>query len=436
MVQGSADAGAGLRSGTPIDRAACVAADLRDPLAPFRDEFDLPVGVIYLDGNSLGALPRGAAERARDVVEQEWGRGLVSSWNTHGWAGLSQRIGDKIGLLIGGGEGACVATDTTSANLFKALSAALAMQRRERPERRTILAERASFPTDLYIAEGLIRLLGEADGRGWELRLIDGPDQLDAALDDDVAVVMLTHVDYRTGAMWDMRRTTERAHDAGALVIWDLCHSVGAVPLDLTAADADFAVGCTYKYLNGGPGSPAFVWVAPRHQARAEQPLSGWWGHRSPFEMRPGYEPAIGIARFLSGTQPILSLATMEVGVDLAVRADETLLREKSLALTSLFIRLVEDRLAGHPLTLITPRDEARRGSHVSFRHPDGYAVMQALIAQGVIGDYREPEVLRFGFTPLYVGYADVWDAVETLRRVLDDELWRSPEFEVRGAVT
>jgi len=425
------------------DREACLAADRADPLAGYRDEFALPEGVVYLDGNSLGARPRKAAERARAVLEQEWGEDLIGSWNKHHWFELPARIGNKIGRLIGGGEGNCVATDTTSINVFKALAAALRIQRQDHPERRVIVSERENFPTDLYMAEGLIEFLGAGgdSAGGYELRLIDSAAEdaeaaLAGALGDDVAVVTLTHVNYRSGYMWHLDRATRAAHDAGALMIWDLCHSAGAVPVDLSRANADFAVGCTYKYLNGGPGSPAFVWVAPKHQARAEQPLSGWWGHRKPFDMAVGYEAAPGAQRFLVGTQPILSLATMEVGIDIALSVDEARLREKSLALTSLFIRLVEERCAAHPLTLITPRDEASRGSHVSFRHPEGFAVMKALIEQGVIGDYREPEVLRFGFTPLYVGYADVWDAVETLRRVLDEEIWRAPEFQLRGAVT
>lgn len=413
-------------------RAACHEADEADPLRSFRDRFDLPEGVIYLDGNSLGAAPRAARTRALQVLERDWATDLIGSWNKNHWFELPTRIGDKIGKLIGASPGTCVATDTTSINVFKALAAALQIQELDHPGRRVIVSERENFPTDLYLAEGLIGLLD----RGYELRLFDSPSELTDALNDEVALALLTQVNYRTAELWDMAQTTRQIHDAGALVVWDLCHSVGALPIDLERADADFAVGCTYKYLNGGPGSPAFVWVASAHQNRVTQPLSGWWSHAQPFEMAADYVPEHGIRRFLSGTQPILSLATMESGIDLALEADMTLVREKSLALTSLFMRLVEQRLAQHPLTLVTPTEASRRGSHVSFRHADGYAVMQALIAHGVIGDYREPEVLRFGITPLYVGYVDVWDAVETLRQILDDELWRAPHFQARGAVT
>ncbi len=415
-----------------LTREACVAADANDPLGAFRDRFDLPDGVIYLDGNSLGAAPKAAAERANEVLRKEWATDLIGSWNKNHWFALPSRIGDKIGRLIGASSGTCVATDTTSINIFKALGAALQIQELDRPGRRVIVSERENFPTDLYMTQGMIEYLGQ----GYELRLIDDKLSLAAALDDDVAVVLLTQVNYRSGALWDLAETTHQIHETGALAIWDLCHSVGALPINIEGAGADFAVGCTYKYLNGGPGSPAFIWVARQHQNRVIQPLSGWWGHSNPFAMSPAYEPANGISRFLSGTQPILSMATMEVGIDLALEVHQDALRHKSIALTELFIRLVEQRMPQHPLTLITPRDPDRRGSHVSFRHPDGYAVMQALIAEGVIGDYREPEVLRFGLTPLYLGYTDVWDAVETLRRVLDDELWRDPRFHARGAVT
>lgn len=418
------------------DRRACVVADEADPLAHFRQEFSLPEGVIYLDGNSLGARPVAAAARAAAVLEQEWGHDLIGSWNKHHWFELPSRIGEKICRLIGGSAGGCVVTDTTSINVFKALAAALRIQRETHPERRVIISERENFPTDIYMVQGLIELLGEVEGARYELRLVDDVDSLRDVLGDDVAVTLLTHVNYRTGRMWEMTGVTEMVHSAGSLMIWDLCHSAGAVSIDLTRAGADFAVGCTYKYLNGGPGAPAFIWAAEQHIPRAWQPLSGWWGHLAPFAMAEKYEPAAGIERFLCGTQPILSMATMEVGVDLALAADHELVRAKSLDLTSLFIQLVEDRIPDFPLTLITPREVASRGSHVSFRHPHGFAVMNALIDNGVIGDYREPEVLRFGITPLYLGYADIWDAVDILRRVLEEELWRAPEYQRRGAVT
>ncbi|PRI10628.1 kynureninase [Leucobacter massiliensis] len=413
-------------------REQCLALDAADPLAASRELFALPAGVIYLDGNSLGAMPRNAPERAREVVEQEWGRDLIGSWNKHHWFELPTRLGAKIARLVGGERGACVVTDTTSVNIFKVLGAALELQRAVDPGRRVIVSERENFPTDLYVIEGMVEWLD----RGYELRLIDEDAPLEDALGVDVAVVLLTQVNYRTGRLWDLAAATAQIHASGALAIWDLCHSAGAVPVGLDAAGADFAVGCSYKYLNGGPGSPAFVWVGEQHLGSARQPLTGWWGHARPFDMEPGYEPASDIRRFQVGTQPILSLATAECGIDIALGADGAALRRKSIALSSLFIELVETRLAAHPLTLVTPRDPARRGSHVSFRHPEGFAVMKALIAQGVIGDYREPEVLRFGFAPLYNGFAEVWDAVEALRRVLDEELWRAPEFGERGAVT
>lgn len=413
-------------------REACVAADRQDPLAPLKARFDLPPGVLYMDGNSLGVMPRAAAARAAEVITQEWGTGLIRSWNTAGWFELPSRLGDKLAGLLGAKAGELVITDTTSLNIFKALAASLRIQQKRQPGRRVILSERDNFPTDLYMIQGMIDLLQQ----GYEMRLIDDELPLDRALDEDVAVVLLSHVNYRSGQMHDMAAVTRKAHERGALVIWDLAHAAGAVPVDLNGADADYAVGCTYKYLNGGPGSPAFIWVAPRHIPDFWQPLSGWWGHQRPFDMTVAYEPAGGIRRYLCGTQPIVSLAMVECGLDVAREADMAEVRRKSLALGDLFIALVEERCAGHPLTLVTPRDHAQRGSHVSLRHPNGYEVMQALIARGLIGDYREPEVLRFGLTPLYFGYADVWDAVEILKDVLDSKAWDKPEFKQRSAVT
>jgi kynureninase len=414
----------------------CQRRDADDPLAPLRALFQLPPGVIYLDGNSLGPLPRATPERIAQAVREEWGEGLIRSWNTAGWFELPQRVGDKIATLVGARAGEVVATDSTSINLFKVLSVALSIAAADAPQRRTIVSERSNFPTDLYIAEGLCR------ERGFTLRLVE-PQEIAAVVDDDTAVLMLTHVNYRTGAMHDMAAVTRAAHAAGALVVWDLAHSAGAVEVDLQAADADFAIGCGYKYLNGGPGAPAFVWVHPRHADRAWQPLSGWWGHAAPFTFTPDYQPAAGVARYMCGTQPILSLTALDCGLDTLLAAQPlggmAALRRKSLALTDLFIALVEERCAGHGLGLATPRAHALRGSQVCLTRDEGaHAIVQALIARGVIGDFRAgaPAILRFGFTPLYLGYEDVWNAVEHLRAVLVDEEWRRPEFHRLQAVT
>ena len=411
-------------------RDDCLAMDARDPLAPLRARFDLPDGVIYLDGNSLGARPRAALARSQQVVAQEWGRDLIRSWNSAGWFAMPKRLGDRLAPLIGAHAGEVVVTDTTSLNLFKALAAALAIQQQNNPARRTIVTERANFPTDIYMAEGLTRWLE----RGYRVRLVDSPEELAGAVDDDCAVLMLTHVNYRTGRRHDMAALSALAHARGALALWDLAHSAGAVPLDLHGDGADFAVGCTYKYLNGGPGAPAFIWVPQRHQAAFSHPLTGWWSHAQPFAMAHGFAAAEGIGRALCGTQPVLSLALVECGLEVFEETGMAAIRAKSLALTDLFIALVEARCARHPLGLVTPRAHAERGSHVSFTHPHGYAVMAALIERGVIGDYREPEIMRFGFTPLYTSHADVWDAVEVLRDILDNE--RYDIHAARGAVT
>ncbi|WP_144148087.1 kynureninase [Paraburkholderia sp. BCC1884] len=413
-------------------RDEALALDSADPLALLRDQFALSPGTIYLDGNSLGVPPAAAAQRAQTVIAAEWGEGLIRSWNNAGWFELPRRLGNKLAPLIGAAENEVVVTDTISINLFKLLSAAVRVANSRDPKRRVIVSERSNFPTDLYIAQGLIEQLD----RGYELRLVDDPAELPAAIGDDTAIAMITHVNYRTGYMHDMAALTKLIHDKGALALWDLAHSAGAVPVDLNGVGADYAVGCTYKYLNGGPGSPAFVWVPKRNQNDFAQPLSGWWGHRAPFRMDPTYQPDDGIGRFLCGTQPMVSMSLVECGLDVFLQTDMQAIRKKSLALTDLFIELVEARCREFPLTLVTPRDHAQRGSHASFEHPHGYEVMQALIARGVIGDYREPRVLRFGFTPLYTRFVDVWDAVETLREVLVRETWKAPEFAARGAVT
>jgi kynureninase len=419
---------------TTITLQDCCAQDAADPLRCLRDLFVLPEGVTYLDGNSLGPLPRATAARIARAIEQEWGQGLIRSWNEAGWFELPQRLGNRIARWIGAREGEVVATDTTSTNLFKVLSAALSIAQADAPGRRVVLSERSNFPTDLYIAQALCA------ERGWTLRLVDAAD-IALSLADGVGVLLLTHVNYRTGAMHDMPALTRRAHAAGALAIWDLAHSAGAVPVDLHAVDADFAVGCGYKYLNGGPGCPAFAWVHPRHADRFWQPLAGWWGHAAPFEFTPEYRPAPGVARYLCGTQPVLSMLALGCGLDTLdaslAHGGMDALRAKSLALTDLFIALVEQRCGDAGFSLVTPREHAARGSQVCLARAEGaYAIVQALIARGVIGDFRAPDILRFGFTPLYVGFEDVWNAVEQLRQVMSTAEWRRPEFNRQQAVT
>ena len=427
----------------------CREMDARDPLRSLRELFIIPDGLVYLDGNSLGVLPKAAPERVARAITEEWGQGLIRSWNSAGWFDLPRRLGDKIAPLVGARPGDLVATDSTSVNLYKVLSAAMGIAAQQAPSRRVVVSERSNFPTDLYIAQSLCR------ERGYRLLLVDDG-QVEPALSEDVAVLMLTHVNYRTGSMHDMKAVTAAAHRAQTLALWDLAHSAGAVPVDLQAAEADFAIGCGYKYLNGGPGAPAFAWVHPRHADRFEQPLAGWWGHAAPFEFTPDYRPAPGIARYLCGTQPILSMVALECGLDTVLAAQPlggmAALRRKSLALTDLFIRLVEERCAGHGLGLVTPREHERRGSQVCLTREQGaYAIVQALIARGVIGDYRAPlpsasatqgqdlapgGILRFGFTPLYTGFEDVWNAVTHLQQVLEQREWERPEFNQRHAVT
>jgi kynureninase len=434
-----------------MTRADALALDERDPLRPLREQFELPPGLIYLDGNSLGVLPKATPARVQQVVQQEWGHDLIRSWNSAGWITLPQRIGDKIARLVGAGPGELVVADSTSVNLYKVLSAALAIAAVDAPDHRVILSERHNFPTDLYIAEGLAR------ERGYELVLADAPEQIEPLLaEHNVAVLMLTQVNYRTGWLHDMRALNRAAHAAGTLALWDLAHSAGALPVHLKGDGpaeeaADFAIGCGYKYLNGGPGAPAFVWAHPRHAERFWQPLSGWMGHAAPFEFTPQYRPAPGISRYLCGTPAVISMAALECGVDTLLAAEAlgpgmAGLRHKSIALTELFIELVEARCAGQGLSLASPRDASRRGSQVCFSHAEaGYPIMQALIARNVIGDFRggdkahpagAQDILRFGFTPLYTRFVDAWDAVEQMAQVLESGEWREARFNQRATVT
>lgn len=418
--------GKGTSAMTAITLQDCQALDRDDPLAPFRDRFDLPDGLVYLDGNSLGVLPRATKARLAQVVAQEWGTDLIRSWNSAGWITLPQRVGALIAKVIGAEGDEVVAADSTSVNLFKLIAAAVRM----RPGRRVVLSEPGNFPTDLYMVQGLAELLGGQV----ELRLA-GRDRIADALTDDVALLLLTHVHYKTGAIHDMRGLTERAHAAGALTLWDLSHSAGALELSLSADGADFAVGCGYKYLNGGPGAPAFLYVAKRHQESVRQPLSGWMGHAAPFAFTDDYVPAPGMARQLCGTPSILGLSALEEGVRIMADADMAQVRAKSRRLGDLFLALVEQRLPG-AFGIACPRDSALRGSQVSLTHPEGYAIVQALIARGVVGDFRAPDELRFGFTPLYLCHTDVWYAVDNLVSVMAGKEYAESQFQQRAAVT
>ena len=411
----------------PATREQALALDANDPIGRCRDGFLLPGDLIYLDGNSLGPPPRRALERVLEVLRGEWGGELIRGWTSRGWIDLPARVATAIAPLVGAAPDEVMVADSISVNLYKLLAAALEL----RPGRRVIVSEVDNFPTDLYVAQGLAELLG---GR-CELRLVERA-RLAEALDREVAVLMLTHVDFRSGEMHDMAAWTEAAHAAGALVLWDLAHSAGAMPVDLDGCGADLAVGCGYKYLNGGPGAPAFSFVAGRHHGDLRSPLWGWMGHAAPFEFATSYQPAPGVARLLVGTPPILSLAALECGVESVAEIGISQLRAKSIALTELFIGLVDRDCGGHGLELGSPRDPARRGSQVALRHPEGYAVMQALIAAAVIGDFRPPDLLRFGFAPAYVRFVDVWDAVARLRGILERRSWDRPEHRVRRKVT
>jgi kynureninase len=399
--------------------------DARDPLAGCRARFALPADVIYLDGNSLGALPVATSERVGRVVEA-WGRDLIGSWNRHDWIGWPRRVGDRIARLIGARAGEVIVADSTSVNVFKLLAAALDLE----PGRRVILSERDNFPTDLHVAQGLARLLGDAV----ELRTAEAA-AIPGALGTDVAVLMLTHVNYRTGAMHDMAALTAAAHDVGALALWDLSHSAGAMPLALDEAGIDLAVGGGYKFLFGGPGAPRTCsW--PSAVERIRPALSGWMGHARPFDFEAAYDPAPGIERLLTGTPPVLSLAALDAGVETFDGVDLGLVRAKSVALGTLFRRLVEQECDGLGLRLVSPVDPERCGSQVCYAHPEGYAIIQALIARGVIGDFRAPDVARFGFAPLYVRHVDVFDAVAALREILTTRAWDEPRFRTRALVT
>jgi kynureninase len=410
-----------------ITRQDLQQLDQEDPLAPFRDEFFLPEGVVYLNGNSLGAMPHAAAARATRVVEKEWATGLIGSMNTAGWYELPVTLGQKIAPIVGAKANEVVLTDSTGINLYKALAAALQIQ----PDRRIIVMEGSNFPTDNYTIQGLVAQLGD----GYSIRFAEADELLDA-IDEDVAAICITHVHYKTGNILDMAGITAKAHAVGSAAVWDLCHSAGAMPIDLNGCNVDFAVACTYKYLNAGPGAPALLFAAERHHGKCMQPLTGWYSHAAPFDFDRDYRPATDIRQMLSGTQPTVSLSIAEIGIDIMLRADMHAIRDKSQRMTDLFIDLVEQRCASHDIELVSPRNSDVRGSQISFHHDDGYPIVRAMHDRGVICDYRAPGNIRFGFAPLYIRFVDVWDAVDHLGDILDSGAWQAAEYHQRAAVT
>ncbi len=410
---------------TKLNRQYFEALDNNDELAPMREKFCLEKGLIYLDGNSLGVLPKATASHISQVITQQWGEGLIRSWNTHQWMEKPTKLGDKVAQLIGSKKAQVLVCDTTSVNIFKLAAAAVKM----RPGRSKLITEIGNFATDLYLLQGLAKLLGN------QVEVIALPrEQVLSAIDEDTALVLLTHVHFKTGAMWDMASVTQMTQKKGALVMWDLSHSVGAMPINLDEINVDLAVGCTYKYLNGGPGSPAFLYVAAQHQDRFEQPLTGWLGHAKPFDFEDDYQGAAGIQQAMCGTPPVLANAALEVALNLMLSVDMHLVRVKSQLMGNLFIQLIQQRCPQFEVE--SPTDDEQRGSHVSLAHTQGYAIMQALIARNIIGDFRAPKTLRFGFTPLYLRYVDLWDTVEALEDIMLQESWNQPEFLHRQAVT
>lgn len=408
-------------------RSELEALDHSDPLAAFRDEFFLPDGVIYLNGNSLGAMPHAAADRAKRVVEHEWAEGLIGSMNTAGWYELPSTLGRKIAPIVGAKPNEVVLTDAVGINLYKVLAAALKIQ----PDRRVVVMEGSNFPTNNYMVQGLLAGLDD----GYMIRFAEFDEILDA-IDEDVAAICITHVHYKTGHIHDMAAITGKAHAVGAAAVWDLCHSVGAMPVDLNGCNVDYAVGCTYKYVNCGPGAPSLLFAAERHHGKYTQPLTGWYGHADPFGFERDYRPVADVRQMLSGTQPTVSLSIAEIGIDIMLRADMQQIREKSMRMTDLFIELVEERCGAYGFELISPRDANRRGSQVSFHNDDGYSIVRAMHDKGVICDFRAPGKTRFGFAPLYIRYVDVWEAVDRLHSILANDTWKEAKYQVRATVT
>ena len=413
------------RANTVIVEGQCRSMDIADPMGRYRSMFDLPAETIYLDGGSLGAMPATVPARMKRALEEEWAHGIIRSWNDAGWYFAPQRAGDRIAKLIGANEGEVIVADSTSVNLFKVLVAATRM----RGNRRTILVEKANFPTNVYIAESVAIMMG------CEIRAVD-PANVLAAINEDVAVVSLTHVNYRTSRRHDLEAITRRAHEAGSLMIWDLCHSVGVMPLDLNRHEVDFAVGCGYKYLNGGPGAPSHVFVAARHLSTLDQPLTGWHGHAKPFDFSESYQPHPGMERMLVGTAPQLGVLALEEALKVYEDIDLHAVRRKSVALSSLFIDLVDQQLAGLGFTVGSPRAAEERGSHISLVHDHAHAITQAMIARNIVNGFRTPDMLRFGLSPLYTRFIDIWNTVAALKEIVEAGAWDNPQFKVRKLVS
>ncbi|MDN3486489.1 kynureninase [Pseudoalteromonas sp. APC 3224] len=405
-----------------------IALDKADTLAHKRDEFDLPADTIYLDGNSLGALPKAVKSRVAEVVSQQWGSHLIRSWNDHQWIDLPTQVGEKIAPIIGADKGQVICCDSISVNLFKLLSSALSLN----SERNVVLSTEDNFPTDLYMVQGLSELLGPDL---CQLKLVS-EQNIEQSLNDSVAVLLLTQVNFRTGKLLDMHKITQLAHEKGILVIWDLAHSAGAIPVELDDCNADFAVGCGYKYLNGGPGSPAFLYVAKRHQAAVKQPLSGWMGHAKPFAFDAKYQRANNINQYLCGTPSVIAMSALDAALDVWQDVDISKIREKSIALADVFIKLLQTHSCLRDLHLCSTENSSQRGSQLAFSHTDAFAICQALIEKGVIADFRAPNILRFGFTPLYTSFEDIWNAVTILAEVVKTQLYTEPRFNLAGKVT
>ena len=412
---------------TLITKEYCQELDNNDVIAHTQQEFTLPKDTIYMCGNSLGPMPKNAMAKAQEVVEQEWGKSLITSWNVHGWFNLCQSLGDRLAPTIGADAGEVVVTDATGLNVTKVVAAGLRLN----PRRKKVVMEGSNFPTDNYVVQGLLELMND----DYELVFAE-EDELYDVIDESVAVVCLTQVHYKSGRLLDMKAITERTHAVGAISIWDLCHSGGALPVDLNGCNVDLAIGCTYKYYNGGPGSPAFVFMAKRHQGKVQQPLTGWWGHAAPFAFERDYRPSENIDQMLTGTQGIISLAVTGVGIDITASTDMNEIRKKSQAMGDLFIQLVDQECSEFGFEVISPRDAARRGSQVALTHFEGYAIMQAMIAHGVMGDFRAPDTLRFGLTPLFLTYLDVWNAVAQLKDIMVKQTYKEAEYNKKHAVT